>query len=104
MIPKTLIEKVPPQNIEAETAVLGSMLIDKNAIALAIERLGENSFYSEDNKKIFRAIVKLYDNNEAIDVVTLIEELKKGDMLDEVGGPAHIMELANSIPTAAEGF
>ncbi|MGB2599830.1 MAG: DnaB-like helicase N-terminal domain-containing protein, partial [Candidatus Omnitrophota bacterium] len=72
MIPKTLIEKVPPQNIEAEIAVLGSMLLDREAIARAIELLEENAFYSEANKKIFQAIVKLYDENRAVDIVTLI--------------------------------
>ncbi|MGB2661221.1 MAG: replicative DNA helicase [Candidatus Omnitrophota bacterium] len=101
MIPKTLIEKVPPQNIEAEIAVLGSMLLDREAIARAIELLEENAFYSEANKKIFQAIVKLYDENRAVDIVTLIDELKKRNTLDEMGGPTYITELANSIPTAA---
>ena len=101
MIPKTLIEKVPPQNIEAEVAVLASMLLDKEAIARAIELLEENAFYSEANKKIFQAIVKLYDENQAVDIVTLIEELKKRNLLDEMGGPARVTEIANSIPTAA---
>jgi replicative DNA helicase len=101
MIPKTLIEKVPPQNIEAEIAVLGSMLLDREAIARAIEFLEETAFYKEANKKIYQAIVKLYDENQAIDIVTLIEELKKRNILDEIGGPAYITELANSIPTSA---
>jgi replicative DNA helicase len=101
MIPKTLIEKVPPQNIEAEVAVLGSMLLDREAISRAIEQLEPGAFYSEANKKIFEAIVKLYDENQAVDIVTLIEELKKKDILDEMGGPTYITELAGSIPTAA---
>jgi len=101
MIPKTLIEKVPPQNLEAESAVLGSMLLDREAIARAIERLDGGAFYSEANKHIYECVVKLYDNNEAVDIVTLIEELKKSNTLDKVGGPAYVTELANSIPTAA---
>ena len=100
-IPKTIIEKLPPQNLEAETAVLGSMLLDKEAIAKAIERLDEEAFYTDSNKKIYQAILKLYDENRAIDIVTLIDELKKRNILDQVGGPAYITELANSIPTAA---
>ena len=92
---------MPPQNLEAETAVLGSMLLDKEAIAKAIERLDEEAFYTDSNRKIYQAILKLYDENRAIDIVTLIDELKKRNILDEVGGPAHITELANSIPTAA---
>ena len=101
MIPKTLIEKLPPQNMEAEVAVLGAMLLDREAIASAIEFLDEFSFYSEAHKTIYKAIIKLYDENEAVDIVTLIEELKKRNMLDAVGGPSQITDLANSIPTAA---
>ena len=101
MTPKTIIEKVPPQNIEAEIAVLGSMLLDREAIARAIEFLEERAFYNESHKEIFDAIIKLYDSNEAVDLVTLIEELKKRDKLDRIGGPSKITEIANSIPTAA---
>lgn len=102
MLPKTLIEaKVPPQNLDAEVAVLGAMLLERDAISKAIERLGENAFYSEANRRIYQAIVLLYDRNEAVDIVTLIEELKRREILDEVGGPSYITELANSIPTAA---
>lgn len=102
MIPKTLLEsKVPPQNLEAEMAVLGAMLLDREAIAKAIERLRENAFYSEANKKIYLSILSLYDKNEAVDIVTLVEQLRRQETLDDVGGPAYITELANSIPTAA---
>jgi replicative DNA helicase len=102
MIPKTLIEsKVPPQNLEAEMAVLGSMLLDREAIAKAIERLREDAFYSEANRKIYLAVINLYDRNDAVDIVTLIEELRRRELLDEVGGPAYVTELANNIPTAA---
>ena len=101
MISKDLIGKVPPQNIEAETAVLASMLLDKEAIATSIEFLDKNSFYKEANKIIYEAIIKLYDENEAIDIVTLIEALKKKEKLDAAGGAAYISELTSSIPTAA---
>lgn len=101
MNPKTLIEKMPPQNLEAETAVLGSMLLDKEAIARSIEKLDEESFYTESNRKIYQSILRLYDNNKAVDIVTLIEDLKKRGALEEAGGPSYITELAGSIPTAA---
>lgn len=101
MIPKNLIEKMPPQNLEAETAVLGSMLLDREAIAVVIDHLDENSFYTEGNRKIFTAILKLYDVGKAVDIVTLIEELKKKSILDEVGGPARVAEMAGSVPTSA---
>ena len=101
MISENLIEKVPPQNTEAELAVLASMLLDREAIARSIELLDENSFYLEANRRIFQAIIKLYDHNEAADIVTLIEELKKQDILDGVGGAAYISELVNGVATAA---
>jgi replicative DNA helicase len=101
MNPKTLIEKMPPQNLEAEAAVLGSMLLDKEAIAKAIEHLDEESFYTGSNSKIYQSILRLYDVNKAVDIVTLVEDLKKRNVLDEVGGPAYITDLANSIPTSA---
>lgn len=99
--PSALIEKVPPHSDDAETAVLGAMLLDPEAISKAIEYLDRDCFYSEANRKIYQSIVKLYDNNEAVDIVTLIEEMKKRDVLDSSGGPAYITELSNSIPTAA---
>lgn len=101
MTPTTLIDKVPPQNLEAEVAVLGSMLLDREAISSAIEILEADAFYSEAHRQIFQAIIKLYDENEAVDMVTLIEEFKKRSLLEKVGGAAYISGLANSIPTAA---
>lgn len=82
-------------------AVLGAMLLDREAISKAIERLGENAFYSEANKRIYLAIINLFDRNEAVDIVTLVEELKRQEVLDEIGGPSYVTELANIIPTAA---
>lgn len=101
MVSQTLIEKMPPQSIEAESAVLGAMLLDREAIAKSIEQLEDEAFYSSAHKKIYKTIVKLYDESEAVDIVTLIDELKKKNVLDTIGGPAYITELANSIPTAA---
>ena len=101
MIPKTFIEKMPPQNLEAETAVLGSMLLDREAIAVAIDHLDGNSFYTEGNSKLFLAMLKLYDEGKAVDIVTLTEELKKGSLLDGVGGPSRVMEISSSVPTFA---
>lgn len=95
------IEKTLPHNLEAETAVLGSMMIDKNAIATAIQLLEPSSFYKEANEKIFSSIIALYDKNKAIDVLTLIEELKKKGDLEKVGGPSYIVGLTSAIPTAA---
>ena len=96
-----MIDKIPPQNIEAEMAVLGSMLLDTEAIAQAIELLDADCFYKEANKKIYSAVINLYDRSKAVDMVTLIEELRRSNCLDEVGGPAYITNLTLNVPTSA---
>ena len=96
-----LIERVPPQNIEAEQAVLGAMLIEKEAIARVTELLKGGDFYREAHRLIFEAMLDLYNRNEAVDMITVIELLKREDNLDKVGGIAYVTSLANSVPTAA---
>ena len=95
------LEKMPPQNLEAEMSVLGSMLIEEHAIADAIELLDTRSFYNEANRKIFECILKLYSENKAVDIVTLIEELKRTDDLDKIGGSTYVTDLTTIVPTAA---
>jgi len=95
------IEKMPPQSIDAEIAVLGSMLIEEEAIAKAIEIIDENAFYRETHRIIYKTIIELFSKNSAVDIVTLIEELRKRGQLDEVGGAPYITSLTASIPTAA---
>lgn len=95
------LEKMPPQNLEAEMAVLGSMLIEENAIADAIEFLDSHCFYNDANRKIFDSIIELYSKNKAVDIVTLIEELKKTGDLDKMGGVTYITSLTTVVPTAA---
>jgi replicative DNA helicase len=94
-------EILPPQNTEAEMAVLGSMLIDENAIGVAIEALDKNSFYKDYHQKIYDVILSLYNDNRAIDLITLTDELKRTGMLDKIGGVSYLTEMANSVPTAA---
>ena len=96
-----LIERVPPQNIEAEQAVLGAMLIEKEAIARVTELLKGGDFYREAHRLIFEAMLDLYNRNEAVDMITVIELLKREDNLERVGGIAYVTSLANSVPTAA---
>ncbi|MBI5124297.1 MAG: replicative DNA helicase [Candidatus Omnitrophica bacterium] len=96
-----MIDKVPPQSLEAEMAVLGSMLLDREAISIAIELLEGQCFYKDAHKKIYLALTKLYDENKAVDLVTVVEELKKTGALDEVGGPAYLANIASSVPTSA---
>ena len=94
-------ERVPPQNIEAEQAVLGAMMIDKGAISSVTENLRDDDFYREAHRVIFNAIVKLYNKNEAVDLITVTDVLKAEGKLDDVGGIAYITSLANAVPTAA---
>ncbi len=95
------IEKLPPQNLEAEMAVLGSMLIDEEAIAVAVESLERNSFYNTFHQKVFEAITDLYNANKAVDLITLTDELKHKGILEELGGVSFLTALVNSVPTAA---
>jgi replicative DNA helicase len=95
------IEKLPPQNLEAEMAVLGSMLIDEEAIGVAVEFLDRNSFYNSSHQKVFEAIIELYNANKAVDLITLTDELKRRGVLDELGGVSFLTALVNTVPTAA---
>jgi len=95
------LEKMPPQNLEAEMAVLGSMLIEEHGIADAIELLDERCFYNDANRKIFEGILKLYASNKAVDIVTLIEELRRTGDLDKIGGSTYVTNLTTVVPTAA---
>ena len=95
------IEQIPPQNIEAEVATLGSMLLSQDAIAQALEMLDKNYFYKDSHQKIFQTIVELYDKNSAVDLLTVSEKLKEKGLLDEIGGPAYLATIADSVPSAA---
>ena len=93
--------KVPPQDIEAEQAVIGSMLTDQEAVYAAIERLKPEDFYREDNKQIYTAILNIYNKAEPIDIITLKAELSSMGKLDAVGGLEYIVELPEKVPTTA---
>lgn len=95
------LDKVPPQNLEAEMAVLGSMLLDEEAIATAVETLDRNFFYKDSHQRIFQAISDLYAANKAVDLITLTNALKGDGSLDSIGGVSYLTSLANSVPTSA---
>ena len=78
--------KVPPHDVEAEQAVLGSMLTDKDAVISAIEVLKEDDFYRTDNKSIYEAIMNLYNRAEPIDIITVKAELESLGKFEQVGG------------------
>ncbi|MDP8247147.1 MAG: replicative DNA helicase [Candidatus Tritonobacter lacicola] len=95
-------DRLPPHNTQAEISVLGSMLLDNDAIVMAIElRIIAESFYKPYHRIIFRAILDLYERNEAVDIVTLTNRLRDMDQLEAVGGPVYITELINTVPSAA---
>jgi replicative DNA helicase len=90
-----------PWSAEAEISVLSAMLIDGDAVALAIETVDDTAFYKEANRRVFRGMVRLYGRGEVIDVVTLSDELKSAGELDAVGGMPYLAELVDAVPTAA---
>lgn len=92
------IGKIPPHDIEAEQAVLGSMLTDKDAVIEALEVLKKEDFYREDNKTIFEAIVNLYNRAEPIDIITVKDELVTMGKLETVGGLEYLAVLPDKVP------
>ena len=93
--------KVPPQDIEAEQAVIGSRLTDQDAVSSAIETLKPEDFYREDNKIIYEAILNIYNRAEPIDIITLKAELSSMNKLEAVGGLEYIAVLPDKVPTTA---
>ncbi len=96
-----LLEKLPPQNLEAETAVLGSMLIDEEAVSLGMEMVQSAFFYRETHRQIFRAMSNLFSRQKPVDLVTLTEELKASGQLEQVGGAHYLTSLTAVVPTSA---
>src|SRR5437667_11887111 len=98
-MPDTAIsERILPHNLEAERSVLGAVLLHNDAFNLASEVLDSNDFYRDAHRRIFDKMVKLSERGDAIDLVTLKEELGRSGELDEVGGPAYITALVDGVP------
>jgi len=95
------LSKIPPHDLEAEQAVIGSMLTDKDSVISAIEVLKEEDFYREDNRLIYKAVLNLYNRAEPIDIITLKSELSSMGKLDAVGGLEYLAELPERVPTTA---
>ena len=95
------LAKIPPHDIDAEQAVLGSMLTDREAVNTAIEVLKEEAFYREDNRAIYQAIVNLYNKSEPIDIITLKDELESMGKFEQVGGFDYLASLPDKVPTTA---
>jgi replicative DNA helicase len=94
-------ERIPPQSIEAEQAVLGAIFLDPSALTLASEILIPEDFYRASHQKIFHAMLRVADKGEPVDLVTVTAELADTQQLEEVGGVSYLSELADAVPTAA---
>ena len=95
------LDRLPPQNNEAEQFILGAVLLENEAIAAVIERIGPNDFYKEAHKKIFLSMLDLYEKNEPIDLITLTEQLSKKEHLEAIGGASYLSTIVSLVPTAA---
>src|SRR4030043_170616 len=95
------LDRLPPQNIEAEQSILGAILIDNEALSRALEILDPEDFYKQSHRKIFNVMTGLFDKSEPIDLITLTDYLKKKDELEAVGGISYLSSLVNMVPTAA---
>jgi replicative DNA helicase len=96
----TAVDRLPPHNLDAEQSVIGSLLIDRDAIIRVASMLKADDFYHGANGAIFQAILDLYNRREPTDFVTLTDELQRRERLDQVGGVAYISSLLNAVPTA----
>ncbi|MBN2351845.1 MAG: replicative DNA helicase [Spirochaetales bacterium] len=97
----TLKDKIPPHHDEAEQATLGAVLIEPEAITLVIRYLRPDDFYKGAHKRIYQSILDLFNRGEAVDLLTLTEELKSSNALDQSGGVAYISSLTSKVPTSA---
>lgn len=95
------MDKIPPQNTEAEQSVLGSILRDPDALHKVIELISPPDFYRDPNSVIYQTILDLFNNNHPTDLITVTEELRKKGLIEQVGGYAAVAQLANMVPTSA---
>lgn len=96
-----IADKLPPQSVEAEQSVLGSLMIDKNAIIKIADLIRKEDFYKDIHGKIYDTMVYLYEHREPIDLLSLSNRLKEINELENVGGHSYLVSLANAVPTAA---
>ncbi|MDP4084654.1 MAG: replicative DNA helicase [Bacillota bacterium] len=94
-------DRLPPQNVEAEQAVLGAIFLEPSALTVASEVLIPEDFYRAAHQKIFNVMLKLNDQGKAVDLITVTEELASAKLLEDTGGVSYLSELAGSVPTAA---
>jgi replicative DNA helicase len=95
------LEKVPPQSLEAEMSLLGSVLLDKDAMLKIADVVQAEDFYKNAHARIYEAIIDLYQKNEPIDLLTLSNRLSEKNQLEQAGGHSYLVSLTNIVPTAA---
>src|SRR6187399_3664200 len=95
-----MADRLPPQNLDAEQSVLGSLLIDRDAIIQVAPVLKPEDFYQPSHGTIYNAINELYARQEPTDVITLTDELRRHDQLDAIGGVTYLTSLVSMVPTA----
>src|SRR5436189_1442177 len=98
-----MIDRLPPQSLEAEQSVLGAILIDRDAVIEVAEFLRPADFYRQANGRIYAAALDLFERREPIDIVTVAEALERREELEAIGGRAYLSSLSNETPTAVHG-
>ncbi len=96
-----IVEKIPPQSLEAEMSFLGSVLIDKDAMLKVADMIHPEDFYKDAHAKIFESILELYAKNEPVDILTLSTRLEERGILEQIGGRTYLISLTNAVPTAS---
>ena len=94
-------DRIPPNSIEAEMCLLASMMLDKEAIGQAVQKVDRDAFYLTDHQVIYDILVKLFQENRPVDAVILREELARRQLLEEIGGVAYLAKLLGTVPSAA---
>jgi len=96
-----ILDKIPPQNLEAEQSLLGALMLDKDAMIRIADMVRADDFYKTSHAKIFQAMVNLYAKREPIDILSLGNKLEESGELEDIGGRSYLMELSNTVPTSA---
>jgi replicative DNA helicase len=94
-------DRIPPHNGDAEMATLGALLLDEDAITTAIQYLRPGDFYSNANRRVYEAVLNLFNQGRKADIITVVEELRQTGDLERAGGPAYVASLTNLVPTSA---
>ncbi|OGH66355.1 MAG: replicative DNA helicase [Candidatus Magasanikbacteria bacterium RIFCSPHIGHO2_02_FULL_47_14] len=95
------LERIPPQNLDAEMSLLGSILLDKEAMFSIADIVDSQDFYKANHRQIYDIMQELYNKNEPIDVLTISNRLTEKGLLEQVGGHSYLMKLSNAVPTSA---